>query len=259
MPYLTGRVAAGAIAEKYLRQAYGIEIVAFVTSVGKVSLTTHQPSTSSDENDDAADPLSEEFLETLRNVTRKEVDQYPTRCPHQETSEKMTARILRAKNASDSIGGTITCVVRNSPVGLGEPVFDKFEAMLAHAMLSIPATKGFEVGSGFRGTEVPGRNHNDPFVMKGDRLGTKTNWSGGIQGGITNGENIYFRSALVVYTNVRRLMRTSIAWGSNLQLPYLKHKKRVSTTVRLAYWPREDDMIRAWYREQFRLWKPWLL
>ena len=102
-------------------------------------------------------------------------------------------RIIRAKEANDSIGGTVTCVIRNAPQGLGEPVFDKFEAKLAHAMLSIPATKAFEVGSGFKGTEVPGSMHNDPFVVKNGNLGTSSNWSGGIQGGITNGENIYFR------------------------------------------------------------------
>lgn len=102
-------------------------------------------------------------------------------------------RIIRAKEAQDSIGGTVTCVIRNVPSGLGEPVFDKFEAKLAHAMLSIPATKAFEVGSGFKGTQVPGSKHNDPFVLKDGKLGTSTNWSGGIQGGITNGEDVYFR------------------------------------------------------------------
>ena len=105
---------------------------------------------------------------------------------------------MAAKQKNDSIGGTVTCVIRNVPIGLGEPSFDKLEALLAHAMLSIPATKGFEIGSGFRGCEVPGSVHNDPFVAKPDgRLGTKTNWSGGIQGGITSGETIYFRFVLV--------------------------------------------------------------
>jgi chorismate synthase len=193
----TGRVAAGAIAEKYLIQAYGIEIVAFVTSVGKVHLPTHSPSQASEEEDDdtSDEPLSPEFMKLLSTITREEVDKFTTRCPDPETSERMKNRIIRAKEASDSIGGTVTCVIRNCPVGLGEPVFDKFEATLAHAMLSIPATKAFEVGSGFRGTEVPGSKHNDPFVAKPDgSLGTSTNWSGGIQGGITNGEPIYFRS-----------------------------------------------------------------
>jgi chorismate synthase len=101
---------------------------------------------------------------------------------------------MRAKEAQDSIGGTVTCVIRNVPVGLGEPVFDKLEAQLAHGMLSIPATKAFEIGSGFRGTEVPGSKHNDAYVLRADgALGTATNWSGGVQGGISNGEDVYFR------------------------------------------------------------------
>jgi len=192
-------VAAGAIAEKFLSQAYGIEIVAFVTSVGKIHLpstvtTTAPPNDTSNDDDSAEDPLSPDFLRLLSTVTRAEVDKFPTRCPHADTSEAMTQRILRAKAANDSVGGTVTCVIRNAPPGMGEPVFDKFEATLAHAMLSIPATKAFEIGSGFKGTEVPGSRHNDPFVMKADgSLGTQTNWSGGTQGGITNGENIYFR------------------------------------------------------------------
>lgn len=104
-------------------------------------------------------------------------------------------RIIKAKEASDSIGGTVTCVIRNVPTGLGEPCFDKLEAKLAHAMLSIPATKGFEIGSGFGGTEMAGSVHNDQFVRKeGGGLATASNKSGGVQGGVTNGEHIYFRS-----------------------------------------------------------------
>jgi len=99
------------------------------------------------------------------------------------------------RQADDSIGGVVSCVCRGVPVGLGEPVFDKAEAMLAQAMLSIPATKGFEIGSGFAGTRMQGSQHNDPFVDKGGRLGTVTNNSGGIQGGLTNGEPIHFRVA----------------------------------------------------------------
>ncbi|KAF4605682.1 hypothetical protein EYR40_004471 [Pleurotus pulmonarius] len=194
-----GRVAAGAIAEKYLKLAFGIEVVAFVSSVGKIHLPSHvaPPSLASEkdeDNDDVTDALSEEFRSLLSTITREQVDAHPTRCPHHETAERMTQRIIRAKDKQDSIGGTVTCVIRNVPSGLGEPVFDKFEAELAHAMLSIPATKSFEIGSGFRGTEVPGSKHNDPFVRRTDgSLGTKTNWSGGVQGGITNGEDIYFR------------------------------------------------------------------
>lgn len=120
----------------------------------------------------------------------------------------MTKAIETYRDAHDSVGGTVTCVIRNSPVGVGEPVFEKLEAELAHAMLSIPATKGFEIGSGFGGCEIPGSIHNDPFVVATDddvpsenatgtkrRLTTKTNNSGGIQGGISNGAPIYFRVA----------------------------------------------------------------
>jgi chorismate synthase len=107
--------------------------------------------------------------------------------------------IRAAKAADDSLGGAVTCVIRNCPLGLGEPCFDKFEAVLAHAMLSIPSTKGFEIGSGFRGTTFPGSTHNDPFVEgKDGKLRTATNWSGGVQGGITNGEDIYFRSVSIL-------------------------------------------------------------
>ncbi|KAI0369916.1 chorismate synthase [Pilatotrama ljubarskyi] len=192
-----GRVAAGAIAEKYLKLAYGVEIVAFVSSVGKVHLPSalSPPSQVPEDDDDTVeDALSPEFVELLRTVTREQVDAQPTRCPHPETSERMTKRIIRAKEANDSIGGTVTCVIRGVPAGLGEPVFDKLEAKLAHAMLSIPATKAFEIGSGFRGTQVPGSKHNDAFVRRADgSLGTRTNWSGGVQGGISNGEDVYFR------------------------------------------------------------------
>lgn len=184
-----GRVAAGAIAEKYLKEALGVDIVAYVSSVGNVSLPFAQ-------NEDEV--IGKEYLELLSTVTREQVDKEITRCPHKETSEKMEAKIREAKGRNDSLGGTITCVIRNAPLGLGEPCFDKLEAVLAHAMLSIPSTKGFEIGSGFRGAQYPGSVHNDPFEAHpegGNRLRTTTNWSGGIQGGISNGEDIYFRVA----------------------------------------------------------------
>lgn len=213
---LKGRVAAGAIAEKYLKTVHNIDIVAFVSSVGKIHLPSSVPSLSphvpepNEDRDEAEDPLSPEFVALLQTITRDIVDQSETRCPHAPTAEKMTKRILRAKEALDSIGGTVVCVVRNLPPGLGEPCFDKLEAKLAHAMLSIPATKGFEVGSGFRGTEVPGSKHNDPFVPKQlGGLGTTSNWSGGVQGGITNGENVYFRVAFKSPATISQVQRTA--------------------------------------------------
>lgn len=167
------RVAAGAVAEKMLQHLAGIDIVAWVSSVGVLEVPAFD----------------------WTGIGRVDVDCHPVRCPHGETADAMAEMILEAKDQGNSLGGMITCVCRNVPAGLGEPVFDKMEAMLAHAMLSIPATKGFEIGSGFAGTRMRGSEHNDPFIRKGDRLGTATNNSGGVQGGITNGEPIVFRVA----------------------------------------------------------------
>ncbi|KAF8418589.1 chorismate synthase [Tirmania nivea] len=182
-----GRVAAAGVAEKYLSLVHGVEIVAFVTSVGSVHLPCAV---------DAA--LAPEYAALQQTLTREALDaQSPlVRCPDAATSRAMEALIAQYRDAADSIGGTVACVIRNPPAGLGEPCFDKLEAKLAHAMLSIPATKGFEVGSGFRGTEVPGSQHNDAFV-RGPRgaLATRTNNSGGIQGGISNAQPIYFKVA----------------------------------------------------------------
>jgi chorismate synthase len=168
-----GRVAAGAIAEKVLAERYGVQIVAWVSTVYDV------PAVAVD----------------MQTITRELVDQNLVRCPDTIAADRMMAAIQAARDAKDSLGGVVTCVCRNVPAGLGEPVFDKLEALLAHAMLSIPATKGFEIGSGFGGALLKGSRHNDPFVQKGERLGTLTNNSGGIQGGISNGESIYFRVA----------------------------------------------------------------
>ncbi len=168
-----GRVAAGAIAEKWLRLTYGLEIVAWVSSVGDIE----------------APKIDAE------SITREEVDSTLVRCPHRPSAEQMAQRVAEVLEAKDSTGGVVSCVCRNVPAGLGEPVFDKLEACLAQAMLSIPATKGFDIGSGFAGTRMRGSEHNDPFVLKDGRLGTLTNNSGGIQGGISNGEAIAFRVA----------------------------------------------------------------
>ncbi|MDX9840739.1 MAG: chorismate synthase [Desulfobulbus sp.] len=168
-----GRVAAGAIAEKWLREQYGTEIVAWVSAVGDIEA----PSVDID------------------RIARAEVDRTIIRCPDAATAGRMQDRVREVLEAKDSIGGILTCVCRNVPVGLGEPLFDKLEARLAQAMLSLPATKGFDIGSGFAGTRLRGSEHNDPFVRKGSGLGTRTNHSGGVQGGISNGEPIVFRVA----------------------------------------------------------------
>jgi chorismate synthase len=168
-----GRVAAGAVAEKMIRHLAGIDIVAWVSSVGGLDVPVFD----------------------WKDLARSHVDRHAVRCPHPETADAMADIIMKAKDQGDSLGGVVTCVCRNVPPGLGEPVFDKMEALLAHAMLSIPATKGFEIGSGFAGTRMRGSEHNDPFIVKNDCLGTTTNNSGGVQGGITNGEPIVFRVA----------------------------------------------------------------
>ncbi len=177
-----GRVAAGAIADKFLRETVGIAIVAWVESVGEVEAMGIDPDT----------------------VTREAVDRFPVRCPDPEVAERMAKAILAAQEDADSLGGILGCVCRGVPPGIGEPVFDKLEAKLAQAMLSIPATKGFEIGSGFRGTRMRGSVHNDPFVLRGDRLGTATNHSGGVQGGIANGEPIRFRVAFKPVATIGR-------------------------------------------------------
>jgi chorismate synthase len=200
-----GRVAAGAIAEKYLKLAHGVEITAFVSSVGNIHMFPATPEHPTPSTNPA-------FLKLLETINRETVDSFiPVRCPDATASEKMAECIANYRDRQDSIGGTVTCVIKNVPSGLGEPAFDKMEAMLAHAMLSIPATKGFEIGSGFGGCEVAGSVHNDAFIVAPEvppmetgaskngiprpKLTTKTNNSGGVQGGITNGAPIYFRVA----------------------------------------------------------------
>jgi chorismate synthase len=200
-----GRVAAGAVAEKYLKLAYGIEITAFVDSVGEVEMFPPTP--------EARYPSQNpQFLKLLQTINRETVDKFlPVRCPDEKIANEMVEYINGFKEREDSIGGTVTCVIKNVPTGLGEPAFDKLEATLSHAMMSIPATKGFEFGSGFGGCRIPGSIHNDPFVKAPDapaldtgaarngtprpKLTTKTNNSGGVQGGISNGAPIYFRVA----------------------------------------------------------------
>jgi chorismate synthase len=180
-----GRVAAGAIAEAMLRQAAGIEIVAWVAQVAD---------------------LTAEIDSDV--IGRDMVDADPTRCPDLQVAAKIAEAIDVARRAGDSLGGVVAAVVRNLPPGIGEPVFDKLEADLAKAMLSLPASKGFEIGSGFAGTRMTGSQHNDPFYVEQGRIRTRTNRSGGVQGGISNGEPILFRVAFKPTATIRKEQET---------------------------------------------------
>ena len=181
-----GRVAAGAIAEKILREEWGVEIVAWVSSVG-----------------------AEEAVNVdVDSVNRDQVDSNLSRCPDKPSAARMEALVREVLEAKDSVGGVVSCVCRNLPAGWGEPVFDKLDAMLAQAMLSLPATKGFEIGSGFAGTRLRGSQHNDPFVQKGKRLGTLTNYAGGTLGGISSGEPVLFRVAFKPVATIGQSQQT---------------------------------------------------
>ncbi|UXE65458.1 MAG: chorismate synthase [Chryseotalea sp. WA131a] len=164
------RVAAGAIAKLLLKQ-YSIEINAFVSQVGELKAPHYSLL---------------DFSKTEDNIVR---------CPDPAMAEKMIALIDQVRLDRDTIGGIVTCVIKNTPVGLGEPVFDKLHAELGKAMLSINAVKGFEYGSGFEGVQLRGSQHNDEFYNDQGKIRTKTNHSGGVQGGISNGEDIYFNVA----------------------------------------------------------------
>jgi chorismate synthase len=168
-----GRVAAGAVAKKILETFYpDFEIVAYVTQIQDIAAKIDRST-----------------------VKIKDVEKNIVRCADSVVAKRMMSLIEQVRDEGDSIGGVIECVIRGIPPGLGEPVFDKLEADLAKAMLSIPATKGFEIGSGFGATRMRGSEHNDPFEMRAGKIRTTTNKSGGVQGGISNGEDIYFRVA----------------------------------------------------------------
>lgn len=168
-----GRVAGGAVARKVLEQnLLGYECVAFVKSIHHLQAS--------------ADPMT---------VTAEQVEANIVRTADMAMVEPMIDLITQMRSEGNSVGGVIECVIRGVPPGLGEPVFDKLEADLAKAMMSLPATKGFEIGSGFGGTQLTGREHNDEFYMNDGKVRTRTNRSGGIQGGISNGEAILFRVA----------------------------------------------------------------
>jgi chorismate synthase len=168
-----GRVAAAAVAKKILCLEYGVEIIAYVKQVQDIAAEINTDT-----------------------VTKDQVESNIVRCPDADTAEKMIERIEAIRKAGDSVGGIVECVIRGVPVGWGSPVFDRLEADLAKAMLSLPACKGFDVGSGFGGITLAGTQHNDPFrVTDEGGVITSSNRSGGVQGGISNGMPIYFRTA----------------------------------------------------------------
>jgi chorismate synthase len=181
-----GRVAAGAVARRLLATAAGVEVLAWVAQVHEVEAKV--------------DP---------ERVTLAQVEAHPARCPDPEAAAEMAARIDAARRRGDSLGGVVECAARGVPAGLGEPVFDKLEADLARGLLSLPAAKGFEIGSGFAGTRSTGIEHNDPFVPGPDgRPRTATNRSGGVQGGISNGETIRVRVAFKPTATIRLEQKT---------------------------------------------------
>ena len=180
-----GRVAAGAIAKKLLRERYGVETLAYVQQVQQIATR--------------ADPES---------VKPADIESNLVRCPDRAAAEKMIRLIERMRKAGDTVGGIVVGVARGVPPGWGEPVFDRLEADLAKAMLSLPASKGFDIGSGFDGIRLSGTQHNDAFRARRGRIYTTTNRSGGIQGGISNGQTIYFRVAFKPVATVMHAQET---------------------------------------------------
>mmetsp|Transcript_12828 Transcript_12828/g.32413 ORF Transcript_12828/g.32413 Transcript_12828/m.32413 type:complete len:424 (-) Transcript_12828:156-1427(-) len=196
-----GRVAAGAIAKTLLRQVAGCEIVAFVSGVRDIRVP--------------AGALNYD------KVALEEVEESMVRCPHAETSDKMVKEIDDVRVRGESCGGVVTCIVRGCPWGLGSPVFDKLEAELGKAMMSLPATKGFEVGSGFSSTSLTGSQHNDEFLVDENKnIRTKTNRSGGIQGGISNGENIVLHIAFKPTSTISIKQNTVTREGEEIEVRF---------------------------------------
>ncbi|MFP6632024.1 MAG: chorismate synthase [Planctomycetota bacterium] len=190
-----GRVAAGAIARRILADSAGVELVAYVRRIHDIEAAI-----------DAA------------TVTRAAVESNAVRCPDSAAAEKMIERIKQLRKEGDSAGGLVELVARGLPVGLGEPVFDRLEADLAKAMLSLPATKGFEVGSGFDGTRLTGSAHNDAFYKDGDEVRTRSNNSGGVQGGISNGEDLVCRIAFKPTATINKEQETVSTSGEETVL-----------------------------------------
>ncbi len=186
------RVVAGAIAKLILKD-YGIEINAYTSQVGSIRLE-----------------------KSYAEMDLSKAEDNIVRCPDAEVAEKMIEYIDQVRQDKDSVGGVITCVVKNAPVGLGEPVFDKFHAQMGKAMLGINAVKGFEYGMGFKASAMKGSEHNDEFYMNEDKVRTKTNRSGGVQGGITNGEDIYMNVAFKPIATILKEQNTVNKQGQEI-------------------------------------------
>jgi chorismate synthase len=210
-----GRVAAGAIAKKILREKFGVEVLAYVKQVQKII---------GDVNPE--------------KVKLKDVEANIVRCPDRQAAEKMIRLIEKMRREGNTVGGIVEGIARGVPAGWGEPVFDKLEADLAKAMLSLPACKGFESGDGFAGILLTGLEHNDAFRAKGKTVFTKTNRSGGIQGGISNGETIFFRTA---FKPVATVMHTQDTVDEQLHNTTLKGRGRHDPCVL----PRAVPMVEA--------------
>lgn len=190
-----GRVAAGAIAKKILQQVAGVEIIGYVKQIKDIEA-----------------PVEPD------QVTLEQVESNIVRCPNPVYAQKMIDLIDQIRRTADSIGGVVECVARNVPKGLGEPVFDKLEADLAKGVMSLPASKGFEIGSGFAGTLLTGLEHNDEFYTDNGEIRTVTNRSGGIQGGISNGENIVLRVAFKPTATIGKEQKTVTQEGEEAVL-----------------------------------------
>ena len=198
------RVIGGALAKQLLQNS-GISIVAYVSQIGKICL----------------DKPYQEL--DFSNIETSEV-----RCPDKDISDRMIENIMDTAKQGDTLGGEITCVIKNVPPGLGEPVFNKLNADLAHAIMGINAVKGFEIGSGFSSASMTGSEHNDIFVKNENGIHTKTNYSGGIQGGISNGEDIYFRVAFKPVATLMKDQQTIDSHGNNV---IIEGKGRHDVTV----------------------------
>lgn len=211
-----GRVAAGAIAKKILREHYGVEVLSYVKQVQRLTAGV---------NPDTVRP--------------KDIESNIVRCPDSATAGKMIRLIEKMRRAGDSVGGIVEGVARGVPAGWGEPVFDRLEADLAKAMMSLPASKAFEVGSGFGGIVMTGRQHNDAFRARGGKVHTVTNRSGGIQGGISNGETIFFR---VAFKPVATVMHEQDTVDVNFNNTTLKGRGRHDPCVLPRAVPMVDAM-----------------